>query len=175
MSIRQGMLALLAAQPMYGAQLRSEFETRTAGTWPLNVGQVYQTLARLQRDGLVEERGEDAEGRTVYALTETGRAESAAWWASPVERESTPRSEIAIKLALAVTLPDVDVRAVVQAQRSATMGALRELTRAKAGASPMPDPAELARLLVVDHQVYAVESELRWLDAVEDRLIRRRG
>ena len=52
MSIRQGLLALLADQPMYGAQLRAEFEARTGGTWPLNVGQVYQTLARL--DGVTE-------------------------------------------------------------------------------------------------------------------------
>ena len=57
MSIRHGLLALLAQEPMYGAQLRSEFESRTGGTWPLNVGQVYTTLSRLERDGLVEAAG----------------------------------------------------------------------------------------------------------------------
>ena len=51
MSIRRGLLALLAQEPMYGAQLRTEFESRTGGTWPLNVGQVYTTLSRLERDG----------------------------------------------------------------------------------------------------------------------------
>ncbi len=54
MSVRSGLMALLAEGEKYGAQLRSEFETRTGGTWPLNVGQVYTTLDRLVRDGLVE-------------------------------------------------------------------------------------------------------------------------
>ncbi|MCH8614243.1 PadR family transcriptional regulator [Arsenicicoccus dermatophilus] len=171
MSIRQGMLALLAERPRYGAQLRSEFEERTGGTWPLNVGQVYQTLARLERDGLVEQQGEDAEGRTTYALTHAGRAEIARWWTQPVDREATPRSELAIKLALAVTLPGVDVVQVVQTQRTATMRALHELTRAK---TTVP-PEDLARLLILEHQVYAVESEARWLDHVEARVLRRRG
>jgi len=49
MSIRRGLLALLAQEPMYGAQLRSEFESRTGGTWPLNVGQVYTTLTGWSR------------------------------------------------------------------------------------------------------------------------------
>ncbi|MDH4147522.1 MAG: PadR family transcriptional regulator, partial [Acidimicrobiia bacterium] len=53
MSIRHGLLALLSEGPKYGAQLRTEFEERTGATWPLNVGQVYTTLSRLERDGLV--------------------------------------------------------------------------------------------------------------------------
>ena len=75
MSVRQGLLALLMQRPMYGAQLRSEFENRTGGTWPLNVGQVYSTLARLDRDELVEAAGgPDEEGRIAYRLTDEGRA-----------------------------------------------------------------------------------------------------
>ncbi len=53
MSVRHSLLALLEEGPRYGYQLRSEFEHRTAAAWPLNVGQVYSTLARLERDGLV--------------------------------------------------------------------------------------------------------------------------
>jgi DNA-binding PadR family transcriptional regulator len=79
MSVRSGLMALLAEGEKYGAQLRSEFETRTGGTWPLNVGQVYTTLDRLVRDGLVESAGEpDAEGRIAYRLTRAGHAESGA-------------------------------------------------------------------------------------------------
>ena len=74
MSVKLGLMALLATQPMYGAQLRSEFERRTGGTWPLNVGQVYTTLGRLERDGLVEGSGApDDEGRIAYRLTDAGR------------------------------------------------------------------------------------------------------
>ena len=110
MSIRRGLLALLAQEPMYGARLRSEFESRTGGTWPLNVGQVYTTLDRLERDGLVEGAGgADAEGRIAYRLTDPGEAEVRRWWDAPVDRGDTPRDELVIKLALAVTVPGMRV------------------------------------------------------------------
>jgi len=179
MSIRRGLLALLAQEPMYGAQLRSEFESRTGGTWPLNVGQVYTTLARLERDGLVEGAGgADAEGRIAYRLTDQGQSEVTRWWALPVDRDSTPRDELVIKLALAVTVPGVDVRRVVQTQRTATLRHLQDLTKLK-GATPQDargsapvERKELAWLLVLDNLVYAAEAEIRWLDHVETRLAR---
>jgi DNA-binding PadR family transcriptional regulator len=178
MSVRQGLLALLAQQPMYGAQLRSEFETRTGGTWPLNVGQVYTTLARLERDGLVEEVGADDEGRISYRLTRTGRAEVSRWWLSPVDRETTPRHELVIKLALAVTVEGVDVNRVVQTQRTATLRHLQDLTRLKQRATAHRESAEgdrnvdLAWLLVLENLIYSAEAEVRWLDHVEARLVR---
>ncbi len=131
MSVRQGLLVLLTERPMYGAQLRAEFEGRTAGTWPVNVGQIYTTLGRLERDGLVQGLGEDAGGRIIYRLTEAGRAEAEAWWTAPVNREGNHRSELATKLALAVTAPGVDVHRFVQVQRTATLHQLQELTRQK--------------------------------------------
>jgi DNA-binding PadR family transcriptional regulator len=171
MSIRQGLLALLAQQPMYGAQLRSEFEGRTGGTWPLNVGQVYTTLNRLERDGLVEAAGSpDDEGRIAYRLTAQGRETVSRWWLTPVDRQEHPRDELAIKLALAVTVPGVDVPAVVQSQRTQTMRSLRDLTRLKQQAG---DRDDLAWMLVLDNLVFGAEAEVRWLDHVEARLLRR--
>jgi DNA-binding PadR family transcriptional regulator len=171
MSVRQGLLALLAQRPMYGAQLRSEFEQRTGGTWPLNVGQVYTTLARLERDGLVEAAGgPDGEGRIAYRLTDDGLAAVARWWTTPVDRSDHPRDELVIKLALAVTVPGVDVPSVVQAQRTQTIRSLQDLTRLKQRATELDD---LAWLLVLDNLVFAAEAEVRWLDHVEARLLRR--
>ena len=179
MSIRQGLLALLAQQPMYGAQLRVEFERRTGGTWSLNVGQVYTTLSRLERDGLVEAAGgADEEGRIDYRLTGQGRAEVERWWAAPVDRGDTPRDELVIKLALAVTVPGVDVQRLVQTQRTATLRHLQDLTKLKRATSDEADELgaieqkELAWLLVLDNLVYAAEAEIRWLDHVETRLAR---
>ena len=137
MSVRQGLMALLAQEPMYGARLRAEFEARTGGTWPLNVGQVYTTLSRLERDGLVVASGGDDEGRIEYSLTDSGRAEISQWWLTPVRREASPRDELVIKLALAVTLSGVDVPAVVQAQRTATLKHLRDLTQVFIAGRPM--------------------------------------
>ena len=157
--------------PMYGYQLRAEFESRTGATWPLNVGQVYTTLARLERDGLVEAAGSDDGGHVFYGVTNRGRAEVATWFATPVSRSAPPRDELAIKLAMAVTVPGVDVRAVVQGQRTATIRALQDYTRLKARADT-ENPHELAWLLVLDSLVFAAEAEIRWLDHCESRLAR---
>jgi len=169
MSVRQALLTLLDEEAMYGYQLRAEFEQRTGSTWPLNVGQVYTTLTRLERDGLVEEAGTDAEGHVFYVLTPAGRDEVRRWFTTPVERGSKPpRDELAIKLALAVTVPGVDVHAVIQAQRTDTLRALQEYTRLKARATD----EDLAWLLVLDALVFQAEAEVRWLDHCESRLAR---
>ena len=179
MSIRLGLLALLDEQPMYGAQLRAEFESRTGGTWPLNIGQVYTTLSRLERDGLVvQDGGADEDGRITYALTPAGHDEVVAWWATPVVRDTTPRDELVIKLALAVTAPGVDVAQVVQTQRTASLKALRDLTRLKQQAlendrsGSSLERTELAWVLVLENLIFAAEGEVRWLDHVEARIAR---
>lgn len=173
MSIRYGLLALLQRQPMYGYQLRGEFETSTGGTWPLNVGQVYTTLARLERDGAVTEIGsadsDEAELQKTYAITELGLAELADWFVTPVSRARRPRDELAIKLAMAIVSPGVDVPAVIQAQRTDTLRALQEYTRLKVRAEE-----ELSWLLVLDSMIFAAEAEVRWLDHCESRLRRHR-
>lgn len=183
MSVRQGLLALLSQGPKYGAQLRAEFEDRTGGSWPLNVGQVYTTLGRLERDGCVApDGGPDEEGRIGYRITDAGRDELTRWWADPVARDITPRNELAIKLALAVTVPGVDVAVIVQTQREATMAQLRSLTRLKArllarsnGSRPAAGDGvageALSRLLVLENLIFAAESEARWLDHVEARVL----
>jgi len=103
-----------------------------------------------------------------YAVTEQGREELAEWFTTPVRRESRPRDELAIKLALAVTAPAVDVRAVLQAQRTDSMRALQDYTRLKVRA----DEGDLAWLLVLDALVFQTEAEVRWLDHCESRLVR---
>jgi len=174
MSIRHGLLALLERGPRYGARLRSEFESRTGSTWPLNIGQVYTTLGRLERDGLVVQQGADQAGHPLYALTEAGRAELRAWFGRPVERTSPPRDELAIKLAMAVGAPGVDVRAVVEVQRRHLAEAMRTYTRLRAGAlARVPEHRdEVAGLLVVERLIFRAEAEIRWLDHCEARLLR---
>jgi DNA-binding PadR family transcriptional regulator len=169
MSIKYGLLALLERGPMHGYQLRTAFEESTGGTWPLNVGQVYTTLSRLERDRLVRPLPKGEEGQRPYEVTDAGRADLASWFAAPVSRTDRPRDELAIKLALALTTPGVDVGAVVQTQRSATMRTLQEYTRLKAGAD---QPADLAWRLVLDAMLFQAEAEVRWLDHCEASLVR---
>ncbi|MCW6007726.1 PadR family transcriptional regulator [Micromonospora sp. CPCC 205371] len=169
MSIRHGLLALLERGPMYGYQLRAAFEESTGATWPLNIGQVYTTLNRLERDGLVRPLPENDGGQRPYEITESGRAELAVWFATPINRTDRPRDELAIKLALAITTPGVDVKAVVQTQRTATMRALQEYTRLK---TRDDDGLDLPWRLVLDAMIFQAEAEVRWLDHCEASLVR---
>lgn len=179
MSVRQAILALLAEQPMHGYQLRQQFERRTGGTWPLNIGQVYTTVQRLVRDGLVEP-SDDAAGPSesgAYVerlqLTPAGVAEVGRWWSTPVTRGAPARDELVIKLAMAVTSAGVDAHRVIQAQRTETMRAMRDYTRLARGDGGAS--TDLAWSLVLDSLIFAAEAEVRWLDHVEATLDRRTG
>ncbi|MFE5730105.1 PadR family transcriptional regulator [Streptomyces sp. NPDC056528] len=178
MSIRHGLLALLERGPRYGSQLRTEFESRTGSTWPLNVGQVYTTLNRLERDGMVAQGGEDEAGHTLYAITDSGRVELRTWFEKPVDRTSPARDELAIKLAMAVGAPSVDIRDVIQSQRRHTVRAMQDYTRLKAQALLAVESGgarerdDVAWLLVLEQLIFQTEAEARWLDHCESRLIR---
>lgn len=184
MSIKHSLLALLQESPRYGYQLRGEFEERTGSTWPLNIGQVYTTLDRLERDELVEKDGDDGEGHVIYSITAAGCAQVMSWFAAPVAASNPPRNELAIKLALALTLDDVDVAAVVQAQRTASMKLLQDYTRQRraaatnAGTGLTSDPGtgsanDAAWLLVLDSLIFTTEAEVRWLDHCEGWMAKR--
>lgn len=171
-AVHWGLLALFNDGPKYGYQLRTEIDIRTGGTWALNVGQIYTTLERLHRDGLVESIGQNDEGRTVYAMTDQGQAALAEWFEAPVTNVDRSRSELAIKLAIAATTPHVDVAGIVQAQRVESMRQMRDYTDLRRSADPAKD---LAWILLLDHLMFAIDSELRWLDHIEDMVLRHRS
>ncbi|MFC0531843.1 PadR family transcriptional regulator [Phytohabitans kaempferiae] len=172
MSVKFGLLALFADGPKYGYQLRTEFEARTGGTWPVNVGQIYTTLERLDRDGLVAAEGANDEGRTVYAITDAGRAALDRWFSTPVADTDRPRNELAIKLLMAATTPDVDVTSVVQRQRTESLRLMRDYNTLRRTADEADD---VAGVLLLDSLVFALEGEVRWLDHVESTVLRRGG
>lgn len=168
MSIKHGLLALLERGPAYGYQLRSSFEESTGSTWPLNIGQVYTTLTRLERDHLVRALPENQQGQRPYAITDAGRAALAVWFSTPVTSTDRPRDELAIKLALALTTPGVDVSAVVQTQRASTVRSLQEYTQLKVRGGS----TDTAWLLILDSMIFRAEAEARWLDHCEATLLR---
>ncbi|MEU7070600.1 PadR family transcriptional regulator [Streptomyces narbonensis] len=178
MSIRHGLLALLERGPRYGSQLRTEFESRTGSTWPLNVGQVYTTLGRLERDGMVAQGGRDDAGHELYTITDAGLTELRTWFEKPVDRTSPARDELAIKLAMAVGAPCIDIRDVIQSQRRHTVKAMQDYTRLKAQALLAVESGgarerdDVAWLLVLEQLIFQTEAEARWLDHCEARLIR---
>ncbi|MGI5271591.1 PadR family transcriptional regulator [Nonomuraea sp. CA-218870] len=161
MSIRHGLLALLSTGPRYGYQLRGEFEASTGATWPLNIGQVYTTLSRLERDGLVQPGEADDQGRVSYTITPTGREEMTRWFNTPVVHSDRPRDELVIKLAMALAAKETDITQVIRNQRTATMRTLQHLTRAK------NTTHGTAQRLVLDSMIFQAEAEQRWLDHCE--------
>lgn len=165
MSVRHSLLALLEHGPRYGYALKGEFEAATGQMWPLNDGQVYTTLARLERDGLVQVETAD-DGQKVYRLTAAGRVELDGWFLQAVGRQAVPRQELAIKLIFAARSQTADVHAVIQHQRAATMRSLQELTRLK-GEEGTDD---LVWTLTLDGLLFQGEAEIRWLDLCEARL-----
>jgi len=173
MSVRQSLLAILDQGPCYGYQLRAEFDRRTGSTWPLNVGQIYNTLERLERDGFVAKGEVDEQGHVYYEITDAGRGEVRAWLDSPVMRPSGTRDELTIKLAVAATLPGVDAADVVRRQRVASRARLAQLRSAHPqsdGADADRAAEEIARELVAEALILQAQAELQWLDHVEARL-----
>ncbi|MER6399892.1 PadR family transcriptional regulator [Kitasatospora sp. NPDC001603] len=179
MSIRHALLALLSQEPHYAHQLRSKFEARTDRMWLINAGRVYATLRRLVRDGSVEPSGKDTDGHRLYAVTEAGQAELRAWFGSPVRRTEAPRNELAIKLAMALLVPGVDLGAVLRDQRLHQVKMLQDLTGQEGSQSspPLrPDAADfegpsLVRQLATARRILQVESNIRWLNCCETRLV----
>jgi DNA-binding PadR family transcriptional regulator len=169
MSVRHAMLALLSEGPKYGLQLREEFEARTGEIWPLNVGQVYQTLQRLERDGLVESDGNGEEGpQRRFRITAEGDQELARWLRTPPDLSSPPRDELVMKILVALHVPSADVHAVIQAHRRYLVELMQQWTRIR------EDDAggDLNMSLAVDAELFRLDSVVRWLDAAEARVNR---
>ncbi|MCL2516047.1 MAG: PadR family transcriptional regulator [Microbacteriaceae bacterium] len=157
MSVRNSLLAILTLGPCYGSQLKAEFERRTGGSWSLNVGQVYTTLARLERDRLVERLEPDPHGRELFATTDAGRAAVLAWFRSPVSAGGAQRDELTMKVLVALTLPGADVPGILDAQREALV-------------PTAPEPGvPFARLLALEAQDAHTAAQRAWLDAVDHR------
>jgi DNA-binding PadR family transcriptional regulator len=168
-SVRHALLALLSEGPKYGLQLRQEFEARTGEVWPLNVGQVYTTLQRLERDGLVESDDAAEEGpQKGFRITPGGASELALWLATPPDLSSPPRDELVVKVLVAARLPGVQVQDVIQLHRRYLVQLMQQWTRLK------EDDAggDLGFLLVVDAELFRLDSVVRWLDSASGRLNR---
>ena len=169
MSVRHALLALLSEGPKYGLQLREEFEARTGEVWPLNVGQVYTTLQRLERDGLVESDGEPDEGpQKGFRITAAGDAELAGWLRTPPDLASPPRDELVMKVLVATTVPGVDVHEVIQAHRRYLVQLMQQWTRIKEEEAG----SDLNLALVVDAELFRLDAVVRWLDSADGRLKR---
>ena len=169
-SVPHALLALLSEGPKYGLRLQNEFESRTGEVWPLNVGQVYTTLQRLERDGLVvTDDGERERSQKRYRITSAGGRELADWLRTPPDLVPPPRDELVIKVLVALQVPGTDIDEILQAHRRHVIEIMQRYTQVKSAAGE----EEVALALVVDAELFRLEAIVRWLDAAEVRLKQR--
>jgi DNA-binding PadR family transcriptional regulator len=169
MSVRHALLALLSEGPKYGLQLREEFENRTGEVWPLNVGQVYTTLQRLERDGLVESGDSEVAGpQKSFQITSEGLRELDGWLRTPPDIAAPPRDEMVMKVLVAVRVPGIDVHEVIQVHRRYLVQLMQQWTRIKEDEADY----DLSLALVVDAELFRLDAVIRWLDAADGRLKR---
>ncbi|MFN3257670.1 MAG: PadR family transcriptional regulator [Ilumatobacter sp.] len=174
MAVREGLLVLLRDGPRYGYQLKTEFEAATGGVWTINVGQVYTTLERLNRDGLVtlDERDE----QKLYSITLAGVEELGAWWDAVPTEDPPPRDELMLKMLMAIEHSAEHGLDVITKHRTALTSLLQRRRRAASGSGSSngdgSDAGEgLAAALVADALIVRAEADLRWLDLCEARLL----
>lgn len=170
MSVRHGLLAVLERRSMHGYELRRELADELGPEWEVNYGQIYSTLERLLRDGLVVQSetvsSADAPDRKLYTVTPAGRAELRLWFLSPVEGADTGRDELFAKVVLGLT-GDVDVIEIIQAQRKGQLLRIGRLTELK----EMRDPeVDLVEVLQIDLAIMKTDAVLRWLDTAEAKI-----
>jgi DNA-binding PadR family transcriptional regulator len=169
-SVKHALLALLSEGPKYGLQLRQEFEARTGEVWPLNVGQVYTTLQRLERDGFIASDDDVAdEGpQKGFHITTEGKRELGEWLRTPPDLSQPPRDDLVIKILVALRVPGVDVQEVIQTHRRYIVELMQQWTRLKEDETRF----DLSFALVVDAELFRLDAVVRWLDSADGRLKR---
>jgi DNA-binding PadR family transcriptional regulator len=165
MSIGHTLLGLLESGPRHGYDLKRAFDERFGQDRPLHYGQVYSTMSRLLRDGLVAVDGIEHGGgpeRKRYAITEAGVTDVEQWLAQPEKPEPYLQSTLYTKVVLAL-LTGRDASELLDVQRSEHLRLMRELTRRKKN-------GDLADQFICDHALFHLEADLRWLELTAARL-----
>ena len=172
MSVKYGLLAVLDRRSMHGYDLRRELEDELGPDWAINYGQIYSTLERLVRDGLVVQSetvtSAEAPDRKLYTVTPAGRSDLKQWFLTPVRGVTSGRDELYAKVILGLS-SDIDVEQIIQAQRKEELRRIGGLTKLKDTLDP---DLELPAMLEIDLAILKTESVMKWLDMAEARIRR---
>jgi DNA-binding PadR family transcriptional regulator len=162
--VKYGLLGLLTKEPRHGYELKGAFEDLLGGSWPLNIGQVYSTLGRLERDGLVDAEvvaQDPLPDRKVYSITQAGRDDLARWMEEPSEATLRLRDELFLKVVLQSRLDGADPGPLIARQRQHYFQTLAELSAIHG--------VDAATKLLVDGAMLHIEADLKWLDLFENQ------
>jgi DNA-binding PadR family transcriptional regulator len=176
LSIKYALLGLLSDGPLHGYDLKNSYESQLVPEGRLNYGQVYATLERLSRDGLVAHDTVpqvERPDKKVYELTKEGRKELREWLSTPSRPDLDLRDELFLKLAIARRVRGGDPLGVLALQRRAFFERLHEAAQARGQAEK--EGAPLQAVLLLDLAVLKLEAYLKWFDRCEELLRKTRG
>ncbi|MEV6345237.1 PadR family transcriptional regulator [Actinoplanes sp. NPDC051851] len=165
MTIATAFLVLLEGQPRHGYDLKRAYDQHFGADRPLHYAQVYTTLAKLLKNGMVTADAEGGDGgpdRKRYTITESGVTDVARWLGEPEKPEQYLQSNLYAKV-IGALLTGRSAAAVLDVQREEHLTAMRELTRRKRG-------GDLADRLICDHALFHLEADLRWLEHTATKL-----
>jgi DNA-binding PadR family transcriptional regulator len=168
MSLKFGILGLLAEESLHGYEVKTRFDALLGHTWEVNIGQVYSTLQRLERDNLVESVGERGDrGKLAYQLTPQGRHVLDGWLSEPEAEPQHLHDDLFIKLMLIRRLANGNLEGLITRQRRIYLQRLRDLAELerRAGSEDRPD-----LLLLIKGAVIHTEADIRWLDVCLEEL-----
>lgn len=165
-ALRHALLGLLQAGPRHGYELKQAFEDVLAGTWEVNPGQIYTTLGRMERDGLVANEVVEQDGRPdkkVFTLTPDGKAELEHWFGTTLS-DQWPRDEFLVKLLIYRIVHGSDGRPLIWQQRRSHLQTIRELVKLR------QETNNPVQRLLLERTVLHLEAEIDWLDQCEREL-----
>ncbi|MCK9293946.1 MAG: PadR family transcriptional regulator [Desulfobulbaceae bacterium] len=174
MSIRYAILGILAERDLHGYDLKSSFDEKVGDFWSLNYGQIYSTLDRLEKDGLVthdREAQEKRPDRKIFRITPEGRQELAQWLATPVTRIRALRDEFFIKLVFMVKSDPAPVLALIDKQKTLHLKQMNRLTQRKLALKKQAaGNGSLTSELLIDAGLFHTEADIRWLTLCEAKI-----
>lgn len=166
MSIGHVLLGVLAEGPAHGYDLKREYDARFPSAKPLAYGQVYSSLSRLERDGLVEVAETTRDGgpeRTTYALTSGGRESLRAWLEQTEPAGPYAADDLVRKTVTALRL-GADAAGFLREQRAVHLARMRDLV------AQQRDAGDTNARIAIDHTIFHLDADLKWLETAADRV-----
>lgn len=162
MSVKHSILALLYEKPRHGYEIKTGFDELVQSMWPLNAGQVYTTLDRLERDDLVVSPGHDKKDRKLYTITDFGKEELWEWLRKPVGR-SLLKDEFYFKYLCAGYVDYKDKKNMIQAQKQTMVKDVLHLTQLK---KQMNQSGNRTMKMLMEGALLHLEADIKWLDMI---------
>lgn len=169
MSLRHGLLDLLAGRPMSGYDLSRFFEVSMGNVWPAQHSQIYPELAKLLADGLIEQTGEGPRGRRIYETTPAG-VEALRAWLRETEPDYSVRFEAMLRIFCLWVLPEEEALAHLERDRAEYVRHLAQITQAIAGGDWGASLPTRASRLTIDFGRRYYTALVEWVDWASEQV-----